>query len=181
MWRTLRSVWKRWTTGNAWGPFTYALGDLLSDDLSQRMAVMLCMGLDRSNGVMTLDARGELELAWPYRESAKFYEATLDAANALGRQLGAKRVVPFPTWLGPARNNITVHPLGGCALGRSIDDAVTSADANTFGEVFGYRNLYVADGSLCPSAVGANPAATIAALAERVAEGITRRFPDPEL
>jgi cholesterol oxidase len=173
LWQTLRSAWKRWTSGNSYGPFTYALADVLSGDVSHRTAVMLCMGLDRSNGVMTLDRHGELELDWRSRDSAALYDAILEAARAVGRELGAKRVVPFPTWLGPSRNNITVHPLGGCALATSADDGVTNAATDAFGEVFGYRNIFVADGSLCPSAVGANPAATIAALAERVAEGIT--------
>jgi cholesterol oxidase len=37
------------------------------------------------------------------------------------------------------------------------------------GEVFGYSNLFVADGSVIPRAIGLNPSKTIAALSERVA------------
>jgi cholesterol oxidase len=37
------------------------------------------------------------------------------------------------------------------------------------GEVFGHRNLYVADGAIVPKAIGLNPSRTIGALAERVA------------
>jgi cholesterol oxidase len=40
---------------------------------------------------------------------------------------------------------------------------------NHAGEVFGYRNLFVADGSVVPEAIGLNPSKTIAALAERTA------------
>ena len=40
------------------------------------------------------------------------------------------------------------------------------------GEVFGYRGLFVADGSLIPVPLGCPPSMTIAAAAERVAEGI---------
>jgi len=36
--------------------------------------------------------------------------------------------------------------------------------------VFGYRNLYVADGAIIPGALGVNPSRTIGALAERVAK-----------
>jgi cholesterol oxidase len=49
------------------------------------------------------------------------------------------------------------------------------------GKVFGYTNLYVADGSIVPTAVGANPIATISALSEMVAEGITGIKPDAAL
>jgi cholesterol oxidase len=40
---------------------------------------------------------------------------------------------------------------------------------NHLGQVFGYQNLYVVDGSILPTSIGRNPSHTIAALAERVA------------
>ena len=39
----------------------------------------------------------------------------------------------------------------------------------------------VADGAIVPTATGSNPVATISALSERVAEGITRVKPDDQL
>ncbi len=83
------------------------------------------------------------------------------------------------TW--PSRNNITVHALGGCILGDDDSSGVSSAERRRFGQVFHYQGLYVADGALLPSAVGANPTATISALAEMVAEGITDIPPDADL
>jgi cholesterol oxidase len=47
--------------------------------------------------------------------------------------------------------------------------------------VFGYHGLYVADGSLMPTALGANPVATITALAEWIAHDITGATPDADL
>jgi cholesterol oxidase len=38
--------------------------------------------------------------------------------------------------------------------------------------VFNYPNLYVVDGSVVPTAVGVNPALTIAAIAEKVSRNI---------
>jgi len=55
---------------------------------------------------------------------------------------------------------------------------VTSADREPFGQVFGYKNLFVADGAIVPTAVGANPTATISALSEMVAQGITCEVPN---
>ena len=65
---------------------------------------------------------------------------------------------------------ITVHPLGGCPMGENAAEGVV----NVKGEVFGYEGgLYVADGAIVPTALGVNPAFTIAALSEMIAEGIT--------
>jgi hypothetical protein len=55
---------------------------------------------------------------------------------------------------------------------------VASAAPEMFGQVFGYKNLYVADGAIVPTAVGANPTATISALSEMVAQGITGEAPN---
>ena len=64
------------------------------------------------------------------------------------------------TWL---KNLITPHPLGGANIGRTSADGVVDHR----GEVFGYKNLFVADGAIVPEALGLNPSKTIAALAER--------------
>ena len=44
-----------------------------------------------------------------------------------------------------------------------------SGVVNEQAEVWEYPNLYVADGAIIPTALAANPSATIAALAERIA------------
>jgi len=63
---------------------------------------------------------------------------------------------------------MTVHPLGGCPMGTGPHDGVVDA----VGRVFGADGLYVADGSIMPGPVGANPSLTIAAVAERIAAGM---------
>jgi cholesterol oxidase len=57
----------------------------------------------------------------------------------------------------------TYHPVGGCPLGRATD---------LYGRIPNYPGLYVIDGSLIPVGVGANPALTVTALAERNLERI---------
>ena len=51
-------------------------------------------------------------------------------------------------------------------MGTSKDNGVVDHR----GEVFGYKNLYVADGAIIPRAIGNNPSRTIAALSERIAK-----------
>ena len=75
---------------------------------------------------------------------------------------------PRPTWLF-AKELVTPQSLGGCNMGDTVDAGVV----NDRGEVFGYENLYVADGAIVPRAVGVNPSRTIGALAERIAERMT--------
>jgi cholesterol oxidase len=58
----------------------------------------------------------------------------------------------------------TAHILGGATMGRAPAEGV----CDERGRVFGYENLWVADGSLVPANLGVNPALTITALAEYV-------------
>jgi cholesterol oxidase len=79
---------------------------------------------------------------------------------------------PLFTWK-RLRTLVTPHPLGGCNMAASPGAGVT--DHN--GEVFGYRNLFVMDGSVIPRAIGRNPSKTIAAIAERNCEKLGEELP----
>jgi cholesterol oxidase len=81
----------------------------------------------------------------------------------LSEATGGLALVP-PTW-SIFKTLITPHPLGGCNMGITQADGVVDHK----GAVFGYKNLYVADGAIVPQAIGLNPSKTIAALAERSA------------
>lgn len=159
----------------------YLMQKLFSHDLSQYSAVLLCMGLDKANGTLRLNRQGWLEIDWPQQSNRPLYDAILALGKRFTRFIGGTRFLPMPTWLWPIRNNITVHPLGGCALAESPQQGVVSALDGSRGQVFGYRALYVADGSLMPTALGANPAATITALSEWIAHEITGEIPDAGL
>src|SRR5437588_1650217 len=74
--------------------------------------------------------------------------------------------------IGYMGRTITVHPLGGCSMGRDAAHGVV----DSFGQVFGFPGLIIADGSVMPGPVGANPSLTIAAFAVRFVE---RSFVNP--
>ena len=63
----------------------------------------------------------------------------------------------------------TAHILGGAAMGRDRNEGVIDS-SNC---VFGYKNLYICDGSVVSANPGVNPSLTIAALAERAMSMIT--------
>jgi cholesterol oxidase len=154
---------------------------LMANDISQYSAVMLCMGLDKGNGTMRLNPQGFLDVDWPQASNMPLYDSILNLCKRFTSFIGAKHFLPMPTWLWPVKNNVTVHPLGGCALADSAEQGVVSAQTGSRGEVFGYHGLYVADGSLMPTALGANPAATITALSEWIAHEITGQIPTADL
>ncbi len=186
--KTLRLLKAGWAwvknlckTGSWAGSLGFLFHEMLAGDLSYKSSVLLCMGLDNGDGTLTLNKQGRIDLDWPQETSMAVYQAILDAGNRFKEFVKAKWFVPLPTWDMPIRHNVTVHALGGCILADSPAQGVVSADKKNRGEVFGYQGLYVADGSLLPSAVGANPIATITATAEWIAEGITGIKPDASL
>ena len=66
------------------------------------------------------------------------------------------------------RRILTVHNLGGCALSTSAETGVVGID----GQVHGHEGLYVADGSVIPTAIGSHPVMTISAVSEWIAERV---------
>ncbi len=135
-----------------------------STDLSSSLLPLLGMGRDVPDGVMKL-IDGKLDIDWPIEGSKVYFERVRASMRQIANELGAT-YVDNPGWhLGRV---ITVHSLGGCPMGRSADEGVVDA----WGRVFNYDDLYVADGSVMPGPVGANPSLTIAALADRFADGI---------
>jgi len=57
----------------------------------------------------------------------------------------------------------TAHCIGGCAIADSSSNGVVDSSHR----VFGYKNMYICDGSVVASNLGVNPSLTITALAER--------------
>ncbi len=177
----LHRLYARIVLGRSGGKVGSHFGALLRHGLTEGSAVLLCMGRDSSTGTLHLDDGGNVDGRWPRRANRRLYKRILAAGEAFNDAVGGTAAFANPTWWLPFRRNVTVHPLGGCRLSDSPADGVVRATDDRFGEVHGYDNLYVSDGSLFPAAVGANPAATISALAERIAEGITGIAPDAEL
>jgi len=155
---------RRQTRTNLGSVYAALLGDA---ELSSGLLPLLSMGRDIPDGRMML-RDGDLEIDWRKGRSAEYFDAVRQTARSFSKALGAT-FLDSPTWF--FGRVITVHPLGGCPMGRDQTEGVV--DVN--GEVFNYPGLFVADGAVMPGPVGANPALTIAALADRFADGIIDR------
>jgi len=57
----------------------------------------------------------------------------------------------------------TAHCLGGCVMA----DSPSAGVVDSRHRVFGYKNMYICDGSVIAANLGVNPSLTITALAER--------------
>jgi cholesterol oxidase len=121
------------------------------------------MGRDLPNGTMRLTEDDWLDVDWRKRKGDPPFDDIRRTARAMAGALDAKFMDNPPWYLSRV---VTVHPVGGCPMGRDESEGVV----DSYGRVFGYPGLIVADGSVLPGPVGPNPSTTIAALAHRFAE-----------
>jgi cholesterol oxidase len=146
----------------------------------------LVMGQDNARGTMNFDAPwnepdGRMSISWDGAGQEIVFTRMNEELRRHARALGAN-YISNPTWsLFKLGHLITAHPLGGCPMG---EDYLHGA-VDEFGRVFSgdgsiHDGLYVADGSLIPSALGVNPFLTISALTERnAARKIEEMHGDP--
>lgn len=103
-------------------------------------------------------------------------------ANPLWRPLPASVEQMLGAGAGTA---ITVHPLGGCRMGDSIDQGVVDHLGRVFrsradpaaapdSDAHFHPGLVILDGAIIPTALGINPALTIATLAQRAIRKLRR-------
>jgi len=158
----------------------------------ENSALYAVMADDGAAGVIELegdatsaDRDGLARIRWSDLKDAKVFDNQVAALSELTKTSGG-RVIPNPVWkLLPAdlqwllkdqRGPLTtVHPLGGCAMGDTgavgvVDHIGRVFTTSTSGAV--HDGLVVLDGAMIPTALGTNPALTIAAVALRAAEAL---------
>ncbi len=164
---------RRWTTGVRTRFGQHLLKELeehVRDDTPLRnLLLWLGAGKDAADGKLLLKRRWfmpwkrVLNLAWDVDQSEPVLKAMEAMHQSLTEATGG-RPRALPTW-SLLKSLLTLHPLGGCAIGTSAQNGVV----DHLGRVFGYTNLIVADGAVLPTPTVRNPSHTIAALAERMA------------
>jgi len=173
-WRSMAGfLTKNWLLRSPHTDVTAQLADLLAaSELSNGVLPLLGMGRDVPDGRMYL-RRGRLTIDWNRTSSAAYFERMRTTSRGFAHALGG-HFVDNPIWF--LRRVITVHPLGGAPMGRNRSEGVV----DSYGNVFGYPGLHIADGSMMPGPVGPNPSLTIAALADRAADHVLERRPHPD-
>ncbi len=152
---------------------------LLNDpDLNNSMA-MLGMGHDDGMGKL-VKKDGRWQISWPGLKESAYRQMVFKEFDRLAQAHGGryKRLKAF------GNNLVTVHPLGACGM----SDSPECGTVNHLGQVYDgngggcydsstgqarvHHGLYVADGSVIPTALGVNPFMTIGAISERIAQHI---------
>jgi cholesterol oxidase len=157
LWRSIRST----PQSNLSGELSRVFGD---GTLASGSLPLLGMGRDIPDGLLTIEGK-YLQSDWNIGASSDFFDRLRDTMKAIADELNG-RFINNPIW--GLNRVITVHPLGGCPMGRNEREGVV----DSYGRVFGHPGLYVADGSVMPGPVGPNPSLTIAALADRFADQV---------
>ena len=124
-------------------------------------ALLLIMGRDQYRGRLRIDhEKGHLTAFLP-KPVAPTSRATQERVlRDIARHWGGE-LRTNPAWTSLQRR-VTVHSQGGCPMNAEGSIAVTEPS----GELRGCEGLYVMDAAAFPTAVGVNPSATIAAVAE---------------
>lgn len=159
-WRLVRG----WTGLTRDSDVSEEIAELLGEALGSATSLpLLGMGRDIPDGHMRLTSDGMLDIDWRLKNSRQYFERLRQSMADIARTLEGTLVENPLSYLSRV---ITVHPLGGCPMGRAPSTGVVDAS----GEAFGHPGLYVADGAMMPGPTGPNPSLTIAALADRFAD-----------
>ena len=132
---------------------------------AREFVILLCM--QALEGEMEM--RWQRPWFWPFRKflvsRGKKMPTYIPKANEFAKKL-AQLTGGFPMSMLPEiLFDIpgTAHCIGGCV----IADSSTHGVVDDHHRVFGYRNMYICDGSVVAANLGVNPSLTITALAER--------------
>jgi len=154
------------------------------EDPLNHSLLYLGMGHDGADGTLVLDHTGHVRLLWHNAPEQPVVQRITAEMRGLTAALGGT-FIPNPRGH-PAlgHNLITVHPLGGCPMGADADHGAVDHRGRVFDAsrelTAVHAGLFVADGSILPTAVGVNPLLTIAVLAERIA-ALTNQDPSLDM
>jgi cholesterol oxidase len=132
---------------------------------ARESVILLCMqALDGH-----IDMRWQRSWLWPFRKVLAshgqriptFIPAANNFAEHFAKVVGGSPMSMLPEILLDIPG--TAHCLGGCVMADSLERGVVDSR----NRVFGYKNMYICDGSVVSANLGVNPSLTITALTER--------------
>jgi cholesterol oxidase len=155
---------------------------IYGDELS-RSQILYIVSHDDASGRLKLQ-NDNVFVDWPGYSAAPERVRAEQKVKAMVEAMGGVFYTNPFTMSAFGGNRIIAHPLGGCAMGETVEEGVVAPDGRVFDPTKGpkgvHDGLYVCDGAAVPSAIGVSPLLTITALAERammlLAERLHRRI-----
>ncbi len=160
------------------------------------MMCVVAQGRESSVGQFRLgEGPGESPLRVKRTDNLSFTQDPIFAEiraslERLAAKLGSTKTFINPFIGGPAKvlkaeSIATSHPLGGCAMAKSVAEGVVDEYGRVFYETGTnarayYQGLYVADSSVLSTALGVNPSLTISALSLRIADHLVTEIQGTE-
>ena len=132
---------------------------------ARESVILLCMQALEGH----IDMKWRRHIYWPFRKFLvsrgqrvpTFIPAANEFAEKFARIAGGTAMSMLPEILFDVPG--TAHCLGGCVIAASPEEGVIDHR----NRMFGYKNMYVCDGSVVAANLGVNPSLTITALSER--------------
>ncbi|MCF6200334.1 MAG: GMC family oxidoreductase N-terminal domain-containing protein [Hyphomicrobiaceae bacterium] len=123
---------------------------------------------DSADGKIRLEKQ-KIVIDWPGASEQPVYKKVDDMLTKISGAIGGRYIKNPLAESMMGNTHATAHPLGGCTMGAEAGSGVVNHKCQLFsGEGDSvHEGLYVVDGSIMPSSLGANPLMTITALAER--------------
>lgn len=148
----------------------YELGDKEIEDLTNGMKTLIKLFFDKQAEKVIIGYKGKFQITrQEYEEYPEYDEKNeKNEKNVLNKVIDDiikdHQEDKLELKMGSA------HPQGGNKMG--ADEVTSVVDENC--KVFGFRNLFVCDASVFPTAIGVNPQITVMALAEMTADNILK-------
>jgi cholesterol oxidase len=132
---------------------------------ARESVILLCMQAVENH----IEMQWKRSWFWPFRKFLvsrgkkvpTYIPQANDFAKKFARLTGGTALSMMPEILFDVPG--TAHCIGGCAIADSPEHGVVDSRHR----VFGYKNMFICDGSVIAANLGVNPSLTIAALAER--------------
>ncbi len=145
------------------------IGNYFIKDYAQRTVILLFM--QHLDSTIKLK-RGRFNLSTRLTDGKKptpFIPMAKTLADQVAKEIGGTPFMMSTDILTGAPS--TAHILGGAVIGKDKESGVI----NTEHKVYGYKNLYVCDGSAMSANPGVNPSLTITAMTERAMSKIPQK------
>ena len=152
-----------------WNAIRLLREGIYGDDMS-RSQILYVVAHDDASGRLRLE-NDHVMVDWPGYSNAPERVRAEQKVKAMIESMGGVFVGNPFAMTAFGGNRIIAHPLGGCAMGETVEQGVVAPDGRVFDPTKGpkgvHDGLYVCDGAVVPSAIGVSPLLTITGLAER--------------